>query len=171
MRDAHGRFGPVDVLAAGAAGSVHVDTQVGRVDLDVEVVVDFRRHEYGRKRRMATVTGVERRLADEPVHAEFGPEPAERVIALDVHGRALDAGDLALRHLDQLGIESVGLGPFQVHAQQHLGPILRFGPARTGLDVEECIRVVGLAAEHALEFEFLDVDLDTGHVGLHLHER
>jgi hypothetical protein len=48
------------------------------------------------------------------------------------------------------------LAPAQVHAQHHLGPILRLGAAGAGLDVDKRVRAVHLAGEHALEFELLD---------------
>jgi hypothetical protein len=48
------------------------------------------------------------------------------------------------------------LAPAQVHAQQHFGPVLRLGAARAGLDVDERVRRIHLAREHALEFELLD---------------
>jgi hypothetical protein len=48
------------------------------------------------------------------------------------------------------------LAPAQVHTQEHLGPVLRFGAARAGLDVDERVRRIHLAREHALEFEFFD---------------
>jgi hypothetical protein len=48
------------------------------------------------------------------------------------------------------------LAPAQVHAQQHLGPVLCLGAARAGLDVDERIRRIHLAREHALEFQLLD---------------
>src|SRR5690606_10766489 len=59
MGDAHRRLGLVDVLAAGAGGAVDVGLQVGRIDLDVDPVVDFRRHEHRGEAGMATVVGVE----------------------------------------------------------------------------------------------------------------
>ena len=44
VRDAHRRFGLVDVLAAGAAGAERVDAQVGRVDLDVGDLLGLGHH-------------------------------------------------------------------------------------------------------------------------------
>jgi hypothetical protein len=55
--------------------------------------------------------------------------------------------------LDELGLEPVALAPAQVHALQHLGPVLGLGAAGAGLDVEEGRGRVHLAAEHALELE------------------
>ena len=46
MRDAHGRLCSIDVLATGTTGPVHIDSQVRRIDVDVNVVVNFGRNEY-----------------------------------------------------------------------------------------------------------------------------
>src|SRR3546814_2788291 len=53
--DAHRRLGLVDMLAAGTRGPVHVGPQVGRVDVDLDAVVDFRRDD---TRGEAGVAGV-----------------------------------------------------------------------------------------------------------------
>ncbi len=45
------------------------------------------------------------------------------------------------------------LRPLQIHAQQHLGPVLRFGSAGTGLNLEKCVVRVEFAVEHAAELE------------------
>ncbi len=73
-----------------------------------------------------------------------------------MYGGALDAGDLALGQLDDLGGEAVLVGPAQVHAQQHVGPVLGLGAAGTGLDVQVGVVGVHLAAEHAAELELLE---------------
>src|SRR5690606_9219875 len=123
----------------GAGGAVGVDTQVGRVDLDVHLVVDFGGHEHRRERGVATRAGVERALAHQAVHADLGTQPAEGVLALDVHGGALDAGDFTLGQLDDLGTEAALVGPAQVHAQQDIGPVLGLGAAGTGLDIQVAV--------------------------------
>jgi hypothetical protein len=48
------------------------------------------------------------------------------------------------------------LAPAQVHAQHHLGPVLRLGAAGAGLDVDKRVRRIHLAGEHALELELPD---------------
>ena len=48
------------------------------------------------------------------------------------------------------------VGPLQVHAQQHRGPILRLGAAGAGLDIEKGIVRVHLARKHALKLEPFD---------------
>ena len=58
--------------------------------------------------------------------------------------------------LHQLGLPAVLFAPAQVHAQQHLGPVLGLGAAGAGLDIEEGVGFVELAGEHAAEFQLLD---------------
>jgi len=116
---------------------------------------------------MATVVRVERRLAHQPVHAGLGLEPAVGEVTLDPQRGRLDPGHFAAAGFHQLGLPAARLAPAQVHAQQHLGPILGLGAAGTGLDVDEGIGSVHLAGEHALEFQLLDVLLVALHVGHH----
>ena len=63
----------------------------------------------------------------------------------------------SLEHVDRV---AVLLGPSQVHPEQHLGPVLRLGAARAGLDVEERVVRVHLAGEHPAELERLDLPRD-----------
>jgi hypothetical protein len=77
--------------------------QVGRVDLDLDVVVDFGRHEHRGETGVAAVVRIERRLAHQPMHAGFGLQPAVGVVALDAEGGALDAGHFAAADFQQLG--------------------------------------------------------------------
>ena len=47
----------------------------------------------------------------------------------------------------------MGLGPAQVHAHQHLGPVLRLGTPGPGMNLEETIIGVGLTGEQAFDLE------------------
>ncbi len=58
--------------------------------------------------------------------------------------------------------------PFQVHAQQHRGPVLRLGAARPGLDIEKGVVRVHLAGKHALELEPLHLGGQSARIGLDL---
>ena len=79
---------------------------------------------------MAPIAGIEGRLAHQAVHAGLGSQPAVGILADNVDGRALDPGNLTGRRLDDFRLELVRLRPAQVHAQQHLRPILRLGATR-----------------------------------------
>jgi len=78
------------------------------------------------------------------VYTGLRAQPAESVFTLETYGRALDPGDVAGGGFDQLGLEAAAVTPLQVHAQQHLRPVLRFGAARSRLDIEEGIVAIGI---------------------------
>ncbi len=100
------------------------------------------------------------------MHAGLGAQPAVGVVALDLDGGALHARDFARLRVDDFGVEAARRGPLQIHAQQHLRPVLRLGAAGAGLDVEEGVVRVHLAAEHALELELAHVGFELAGVAL-----
>ena len=99
--------------------------------------------------------GIERRDAHQPVHAALGLQPAIGVGAVDLHRRRFDAGALAGALLEPLDLVAVRLGPAHIHAQQHLGPVLRLGAAGAGVDFEIAVVGVGLARQQALDLAAL----------------
>ncbi len=132
-------------------------------------VVDLRVDEHAGKGGVASRIGIEGRLAHQAMHAGFGAQDAVRVRAAHLDGRALDSGHFAGRFLEQFGFEILAFGVAQVHALQHGGPVLRFGAAGAGLDVQEAVVRIQRIVEHALEFQLadllgqrLDVDFDRG---------
>ena len=147
------RVRAIDVLTARAAGPVRVCTNIPRIDVDHDIVVDLGGDEHGRKRRVAPIAGIERRLAHQPVDPGFGAQPAVGVVAAELDRRALDAGHVAPGHLHKIGSETALLPPHQVHAQQHLRPVLGFGAAGARLDVHERVGRVLVALEHAAELQ------------------
>jgi hypothetical protein len=172
VREAHRRVGLVDVLAAGAAGAEGVGAHVGRVDLDLDRVVDLGVDEERREARVAAAGRVERALAHQTVHAGLRAQLAEGVVALDLQRRAADAGDVALGLFQHLGLEALALAVLQVLAQQHRRPVAGLGAAGAGLDVDEAVQRIRRVAEHAAELELLDrlaqrvrLGLDRGEAG------
>ena len=110
-------FGLVDVLPAGALRPHGVDAHVGFVDLDLDAVVDHRKHRDACERGVPPRVGIERRDANEAMDAAFGLQPAIGVVALDLDGRRFDAGALALGLLQEIHLVAVLLRPAHVHAQ------------------------------------------------------
>ncbi len=151
--DAHGRVGPVDVLSASATGTIGINAQIGRVDVDLDRVIHFRINKYRGKRGVATIARVERRFAYQAVHAGFGAQPAVGVFAAELDRGAFDAGHLAFGDFDQFGGKAGVLTPAQIHAQQDIGPVLRLGAAGTGLDIDKGVLIVHRPGEHALELQ------------------
>src|SRR5262249_16938555 len=97
---------------------------------------------------------------DEPVHAGLGLHVAVRVRALDGERRALDPGALAGLLLEQLGPEAAALAPAEVHAEEHLGPVLRLEAAGAGVNLDDRVPGVVLAAEQLGELEGGELALD-----------
>ena len=62
-----------------------------------------------------------------------------------------DAGLLAFRLLQLHHLVAVLLAPADVHALQHLGPVLRLGAALPGIDLHVAIVGVGLTGQKAFD--------------------
>jgi hypothetical protein len=97
--------------------------------------------------------GIVWRNAHEPVHTGFRLQPAIGILALDLHGYGFQAGFFAGAGLDHFGLEAAGLRPAQIHARQHLRPVLTLRPAGAGVDFEKRVVAVRLAGVQRLDFE------------------
>ena len=146
----------IDVLATGSACAIGVDTQVGRVDFDFDGVVDLRVDEDAGERRMAPVGRVEGALAHQAMHAAFGTQPAEGILAGYLDGGGLDAGNFTFGFFQHFDLEILVFAITQVLAQQHGGPILGLCAPGPGLDIHEAVHGIGGVGEHAAEFEALE---------------
>ncbi len=104
---------------------------------------------------MAALGGIEWRNADQAVHAALAGQQAERVFARDGEGGRLDARFFAVLVVVHFGLEALLLGPAQIHAQKHLGPVLALGAAGAGMHGDDGVQRVGLAGEHGAGFQFL----------------
>src|SRR6516162_725536 len=154
---AHRRFGLVDVLAAGAAGAHGVGAHVGLVDVDDDAVVDHGIDVDAGERSVTARIGVERRDAHQAVHAVLALEPAESIVALDLHRRRLEAGLLPRGLFQVFDLVAVLLGPARVHAQEHVGPVLALGAAGAGMNLEEGVEAVGLTGQKRFELAARDL--------------
>ena len=87
------------------------------------------------------------------MHAGLRVQQAVSVGSLDGDGDVLDPRVVPRQDVDDLGLEPLDLEPTHVHPQQHLGPVLRFGPAGTGVDGQDRIPLVILGGESALHLQ------------------
>src|SRR5690606_18967958 len=124
MRDPDSRVGGVDVLATRARRPIGVDPAIALIDLDLDVVIDDRVDPDRGKACMAPRVGIVRRYPHETVHAGLRLEPAVRVLALDLQRRRLDAGLFTRALIDEVDPVASPLTPTDVHAGQHLRPVL-----------------------------------------------
>ena len=162
-----------------APGSaVGVDPQVVLVDLDGALLGQERRDDHLREGRVPAVGAVERAQADEPVDAALGLEEAVGVLALRRERRRLEAGLLPRARLDQLRLEAAILCPAEVHAQEHLRPVLSVGAARARMNGDDGVTGVVLAVEERVLLEPLELAPDrlqlrldvAGELGLELEQ-
>src|SRR4029077_7839523 len=122
--DADGGFDFVHVLAAMSAGAKCVYAQLLGLHHDVDLVIDFGDGEDRRERSVASRRLVEWGNAHKAMNSTFAREHTESVLALDLHGGGFDAGFFAGSRIEDGGPEPFLLGPAEIHAQQHLGPVL-----------------------------------------------
>ena len=136
VREAHRGIGLVDVLTAGAGGAIGVGAHILVEDLDVDRVVDLRIDPHARERGVPARVRIIRADAHQTMHARFRLQPAVRVLAMHEHRRGLDAGRVAALLFQQIGLEAARIRPTQIHAHQHLGPILALGAACAGIELD-----------------------------------
>jgi hypothetical protein len=114
------------------------------------------------------LVGVERADAHEAVHAALGLAVAVGVLALDEHGGLADAGLVAGLHVLHLDGEAAALGPAVVHAEKHVGPVVRLGAARARLDGEDGVVLVELAGEEGGDLELVELGDHRGDLSVEL---
>ena len=91
---------------------------------------------------MPPPAAVKGRLAHQAVHARLGAQPTKGILSFKLNRRAFEARHFTCGCFDQSRFKSLVLAPSQVHAKQHLGPVLRLGATGSGLDIE--VSVVGV---------------------------
>ena len=90
---------------------------------------------------------VKGRDADEPVDSGFCGQQSVGVFAFDSECHTLQSGFLTWLILEHFSFESTLLGPLEIHAQEHLGPVLRFGTTRARVNGANSIAAIIFAAE------------------------
>ena len=138
------------MLAAGAARAVRVDAEVALVDLDLVALGEERRDDDLREavwRRCAESNGERRTSRWTPRSALKSPYAfSPRTVNVADLSPASSPG---LASID-LGLEAAVGRPAEVHAEEHLGPVLRVGAARPGRDRDDRVAGVVLAVEERL---------------------
>src|SRR5262249_24438085 len=105
----------------------------------------------------SALSGVERRHADQPVHADLAREQPISVIALNTEAGRLDSGLFTGLIIEHLGLELVTFAAAQIHSQQHLGPILRVSSARPRVDRDYGFEQIVIAADPLPRLALLDL--------------
>ena len=129
---------------------------VFRLDVDFDAVVDFRRDVDAGERGVAALGLVEGRNAHQAVHADLAGQQSVGILAVHAERGGLDARFFARLVVVEHRLEALALGPAQIHAQQHVGPVLRLGAAGAGMDGHDGVAGVVFAGEQRFGFEPVD---------------
>src|SRR5678816_4808411 len=90
------------------------------------------------------------RDADESVDAGFSSQQAVGVFTFNSECNALQSRFLAWLILEHFRFEAALLGPLEIHTQQHLGPVLRFGATGAGMNRANRVAAIVVAGEQHL---------------------
>ena len=167
VAQSNARFDLVDVLATGSARAKGVPINVGHVDLNVDGVVDQRVHVHAHKRGMAARVRVKRTDAHQAVDPVLAFEVAKYVLTFNLERHGLDSSDVALLKVQLADFVPVALGPAQVHAHQHSGPVAGLGSARTRRHLQYGAHFVFFAAKHIAELHGAELLLELRCGGIH----
>ena len=87
------------------------------------------------------------------------------VFPLDLHGDRLDPGLFSRNQVEHAHLIASPLRPAPVHSGKHLGPVLRFGAARPGMNGEDRVAGIVGVAQQGLQLERFENRRDALHLG------
>ena len=170
--DTDGRLGLVDVLAAGTAGTVGVDLQVGRVDLDVNFF-GLGQNGNGRSRSLDAARAVGDGNALDTVAAALVLEAGPCALTFDQEADFLDAAQLGLVDVHDFDGEALAFGIHGIHTVEIGSKQSSFFAAYAAADFDDnvlfVVGVLGKQQDLELFFQFghtglCVVDLHKGHI-------
>jgi hypothetical protein len=111
------------------------------------------------------------RNSHQPVNAALRLEIAKRILAGGGKGDAFDPRLVAGLKIDNTGFEPFCLHPSQVHAEQHLRPVLGLGAAGTGVDGDDGIVPIVVAVQHHIQGELVHPTTQIADLAGHFRHR
>src|SRR6266576_2607480 len=90
---------------------------------------------------------IERRDAHEPVNAGLSSHQAIGIFAFNSKCYALQTSFLTWLIFDDLRFKFSLLGPFQIHTQEHLGPVLRLSATGARMDSANGVAAIVIAGQ------------------------
>ena len=157
MRNADGRIGGVHMLSTFAAGTVGINSEIFRLDNDFDGFVNLRRNINAGERSVPSLGLIKRRNADESVHSDLAGQKTVRIFAVHAKCGGLDPRLFARLIVIEHSLKSLALGPAQIHAHEHLGPILRLSAASARMNGHDGITRIVIAGEQGLGLELINL--------------
>ena len=106
---------------------------------------------------MTPVGSIEGRQPYETMNAFFRPQIPVCISSIDGDRSTFNSRFFTLGHVEDIGLVTFAFCPAQVHPFEHFSPILRVGPASSGVDCQECIPRIVLTRKLGLECTFVDL--------------
>ena len=82
---------------------------------------------------MPARSGIERRDTYQAVHTDLALQHAKGIFAIHFERNRFDSSAFPFQAIRHIHLHAISFSPAQVHAEQHLRPILAFRAARTGV--------------------------------------
>src|SRR5207248_3416534 len=89
--------------------------------------------------------------------ATLGLKITVSVLAAHQERDRFDPDFFAGLNIDNLRFQTAALDPALIHAQEHVGPIARFGATGAGMNRNERVRAIALAGKKLPQLEFLQL--------------
>ena len=89
------------------------------------------------------------------MHTDLRLKLSVSKVTVNFQRSGFDSGDFSGLIVDLGHFIAVFFAPHDVHAVEHVGPILAFGAACSRIDLDHRTELIFLLAQHFLEFEFL----------------
>src|SRR4029077_4520234 len=84
---------------------------------------------------------IEGRNADQAVDSNLAGQQTEGVLPIHGEGRGFQTCFFTRLVIVENGLEAAPFRPAKIHTQQHVGPVLRFGSARPGMNGHDRVAV------------------------------
>ena len=141
MRDADGRVGRVDALAAGARGAVGVDAQVGLLDVDVDLV-GLGQDRHGGRGGLDAALALGLRDALDAVDATLVLHDGVDLLARDLELDGLEAAGVGWAAGQDLGLPTLGGDEALVHLEEVAGEDAGLVAADAGANLDDGVLLV-----------------------------
>src|SRR5262245_2893144 len=160
MRDAYRGIGLVDVLSARPRGTVGVDAQIRRIDLDLIDLIELGEDCDGARRGMDAALRLGGGHALHAVGTRLELQPRERAFTGDATDDLAVAPVLTGALAEHLRAEALGFGIARVHAVEVAGEDRRLVATGAGPHLEEYVALIAriLRQQQAAQLELFGIE-------------
>ena len=139
------------MLAARAAGTIRIDTQILVTNFHIDITLDIRHDIQGYEGCLTLTLCIERGDTYQTVDALLGLQITVSILTVDLKGHRLDTGLVSVQIVQHFHCEAVALRPACIHAVQHARPVAALGAARACVQLQNCVVSVIFSGQQGLD--------------------